>query len=205
MVTILLGLRIVLSFESFDNDAASLKMTIQIALLRAVNVGGIKVSMADLRVLLSDLAFQDTHTLLNSGNAVFRSQNQTGSTLEKSIETEFTKRTGSHTDFFVRTADEWKEIIARNPLTEEAKRDPGHLLLLLLKRAPTKQELEALRAAIVGPETIEVDGRQAYAFYRAGIGESKLTLKLIEKKLGTAATGRNWNTVLKLAALAESL
>ena len=180
-------------------------MTIQIALLRAVNVGGIKVSMADLRALLADLSFEDVRTLLNSGNAVFRSQNQAGATLEKFIETEFTKRTGSQTDFFVRTVDEWKSIIARNPLTGEAKRDPGHLLVLVLKRTPTNQEIEALRAAIIGPEIVEADGRQAYAFYPAGIGESKLTIKLIEKKLGTPATGRNWNTVLKLAALAESL
>jgi uncharacterized protein (DUF1697 family) len=180
-------------------------MTIQIALLRAVNVGGIKVSMADLRALLADLGFQDVRTLLNSGNAVFSSQNKTGATLEKFIEAEFTKRTGSQTDFFVRTVEEWKSIIARNPLVEEAKRDPGHLVVLLLKRAATKQEVEALRAAIIGPEIVEADGRQAYAFYPAGIGESKLTTKLIEKKLGTPNTGRNWNTVLKLAALAESL
>jgi len=180
-------------------------MTIEIALLRAVNVGGIKVSMADLRALLADLAFQEVRTLLNSGNAVFRSQNKTGATLEKFIEAGFTRWTGSQTDFFVRTVEEWKSIITRNPLAEEAKRDPGHLVVLLLKRAPTKQEIDALRAAIIGPEIVEADGRQAYAFYPAGIGESKLTIKLIEKKLGTPATGRNWNTVLKLAALAESL
>ena len=53
-------------------------MFAQIALLRAINVGGIKVSMADLRELLADLGFQDTQTLLNSGNAVFRSKSKTG-------------------------------------------------------------------------------------------------------------------------------
>ena len=37
-----------------------------------------------------------------------------------------------------------------------------------------------------------------------GIGRSRLTNTLIERKLGTRATGRNWNTVLKLAALARA-
>jgi uncharacterized protein (DUF1697 family) len=180
-------------------------MTVQIALLRAVNVGGVKVSMADLRTWLADLGFQDVQTLLNSGNAVFRSKNKNGTTLEKFLETEFAKRTGSQTDFFVRNVEEWKSIIAQNPFAEETKRDPGHLLVLLLKRAPTKQEVEALRSAITGPEVVQTDGKQAYIYYSAGIGTSKLTTKLIEKKLGTPNTGRNWNTVLKLMAVAESL
>ncbi len=180
-------------------------MTAQIALLRAINVGGIKVGMADLRALLADLGFQDAQTLLNSGNAVFRSKNKTGAALEKFLETEFAQRTGSQTDFFVRSVEEWKTIIARNPFTEEAKRDPGHLLIVVLKRAPTNQEVEALRAAITGPEIFQADGKQAYVYYSAGVGTSKLTTKLIEKKLGTPNTGRNWNTVLKLAALAESI
>jgi uncharacterized protein (DUF1697 family) len=86
-------------------------------------------------------------------------------------------------------------------LPGEARRDPGHLLLLVLKRAPSQQEVDALRAAIVGPEVVLADGKQAYIYYPAGVGVSKLTAKLIEKKLGTPGTGRNWNTVLKLGTL----
>src|SRR5258707_5279949 len=127
-------------------------MTAKKALLRAINVGGIKVSMADLRALLADLGFQDAQTLLNSGNAVFRSKNKTGAALEKFLETEFAQRTGSQTHFFVRSVEEWITIIARNPFTEEAKRDTGHLLIVVLKDSPTNQEVKALRAAITGPE-----------------------------------------------------
>ena len=176
-------------------------MTVQIALLRAINVGGIKVSMTDLRALFIDLGFEDVRTLLNTGNVVFRSKSKTGATLEKVLETEFAKRTGRPTEFFLRTAEEWKSIIARNPMTDEARRDPGHLLVVLLKSSPTNQEVDALRAAIVGPEIVQADGKQAYIYYPAGVGLSKLTAKLIEKKLGAPGTGRNWNTVLKLGAV----
>jgi uncharacterized protein (DUF1697 family) len=178
-------------------------MNAQIALLRAINVGGIKVSMADLKAMFLDLGFENVRTLLNTGNVLFHSQNKAGVNLEKLLETEFTKRSGQQTDFFVRTAAQWKSIIARNPMTDEARRDPGHLLVVLLKRAPSRQEVDSLRAAIVGPETVETDGQQAYLFYPAGIGQSKLTAKLIEKKLGAPGTGRNWNTVLKLGAMVE--
>jgi len=178
-------------------------MTPQIALLRAINVGGIKVSMADLKALLLDLGFDDVRTLLNSGNVVFRGKSKTAVDLEKLLETEFAKRAGRPTEFFVRTAEEWKAIIDRNPMTDEARRDPGHLLLVVLKHSPTNQEVDALRTAIVGPEVVEADGKQAYIYYPAGVGQSKLTAKLIEKQLGSPGTGRNWNTVLKLAAMVE--
>ena len=178
-------------------------MPLKIALLRAVNVGGIKVSMADLKALLADLGFEDVRTLLNSGNVVFRSKSQTEPDLEKLLETEFAKRAGRPTEFFVRTAEEWKSIVARNPMTNEARRDPGHLLVVVLKRAPSDREVEELRAAIVGPEVVKADGKQAYIYYPAGVGQSKLTAKLIEKKLDSPGTGRNWNTVLKLATMVE--
>ena len=53
------------------------------------------------------------------------------------------------------------------------------------------------------PKIVRTDGRQAYITYPDGVGQSKLTMTIIEKKLGTRGTGRNWNTVLKLHALAN--
>jgi uncharacterized protein (DUF1697 family) len=52
---------------------------------------------------------------------------------------------------------------------------------------------------------VKVVGRQGYFVYPDGVGNSRLTITLIEKKLGTRGTGRNWNTVLKLAALLKTL
>ena len=61
--------------------------------------------------------------------------------------------------------------------------------------------LDKLRAAIKGAEKIGAGERCLYAWYPDGIGESKLTVKLIERHLGAAVTGRNWNTILKLAEM----
>ena len=61
--------------------------------------------------------------------------------------------------------------------------------------------MKQLRAAIKGPETAHAHHKHLYILYPEGIGRSKLTSKLIEDKLGTRGTGRNWNTVLKLAAM----
>jgi len=64
-------------------------------------------------------------------------------------------------------------------------------------------ECRRSQAAIAGPEMVRADGRHLYIVYPDGIGRSRLTNALFEKKLGIRGTARNWNTVLKIAALAE--
>ena len=39
----------------------------------------------------------------------------------------------NETDFFVRTADEWRILIAANPFPKEAKTDPSHLVAFIVK------------------------------------------------------------------------
>jgi len=75
--------------------------------------------------------------------------------------------------------------------------------VVVLKAAPTPAQVRALQAAIRGREVVRAHRRELYAVHPDGIGTSKLTLPLIEKHLGTRGTGRNWNTVLKMAALAQ--
>jgi uncharacterized protein (DUF1697 family) len=177
-------------------------MSAQVALLRGINVGGhAMVSMSDLRGLLERLGFQDVRSLLQSGNLVFRGGRRTGSSLEDFLEAEARKALGVQADFIVRTGVEWAALVARNPFPVEAKRDPGHLTVVFLKEAANAKEVEALRAAIRGREVIQGDGRHLYAVYPDGMGRSKLTHALIESKLGTRGTARNWNTVLKINAL----
>ena len=179
-------------------------MTTYLALLRAINLGGHQqVAMADLRDLLRQLGFRDPRSLLQTGNLVFGGQTRTTAALERRLEAEAEKRLALQTDFFVRTAEEWKAVVAQNPFREEAKRDPSHLVVFFLKAAPEVKAVETLQAAIKGRETVRAKGRQAYIVYPDGIGRSRLTSALIEKSLVTRSTGRNWNTVLKLGALAN--
>ena len=180
-------------------------MTTYISLLRAVNLPGHnKVGMADLRDLLGRLGMQDVRSLLQSGNLVFRRDPRATAQLERLLEAEAAKRLDLETDFFVRTVDDWRAIIASNPFREEAERDPSHLLVMFLKEAPDRENVTALQKSITGREVVRAKGRHAYVVYPDGIGRSRLTTALIERKLGARGTGRNWNTVLKLGALAET-
>ena len=176
-------------------------MTIHIALLRGVNVGGHQpVTMSDLRDLLAELGFETARSILQSGNLIFSSLPRAGAELERMLEAETEKRLGIRADFLIRGAKEWRDVVAHNPFPKEAERDPSHLVVMFLKAAVHAKAVKAVRAAIAGREKLSADGRQVYIVYPDGIGKSKLTNVMLEKKLGTRGTARNWNTVLKLAA-----
>ncbi|HEY1600564.1 MAG TPA: DUF1697 domain-containing protein [Pirellulales bacterium] len=179
-------------------------MSIRIALLRAINVAGRnKVAMSQLRELLEQLGLTGVRSVLQSGNLVFDSSRLTGEKLESLLEQETAKRLQLTADFLVRSVDEWESTIARNPFSKEAQHDPSHLVIMFLKKVPKPADVNTLRSAIKGPEVLHSDGRQLYLVYPAGIGRSNLTGTLIEQKLQTRGTGRNWNTILKLAVTAR--
>jgi uncharacterized protein (DUF1697 family) len=178
-------------------------MASYIALLRAINLAGKNVvAMSELRALVAELGFASPTTLLQSGNVVFEGKPRATARVEADLEKAAKARFGFDVGVMVRTGDEWADLIARNPFPKEAERDPGHLLGLLLKDAIDAKGVAALEAAIVGRECIRALGRQVYAVYPDGVGRSKLTNAVIEKHLGVRATGRNWNTVLKIKELA---
>jgi uncharacterized protein (DUF1697 family) len=172
-----------------------------IALLRAVNLGAHnKVSMERLCEVFASVGLGGARSLLQSGNVVFESSRRSPAALERLLEEAARKQLNLDTDFFVRTAEEWASIVENNPFPREAEADPGHLLLVCLREEPDSGSVEAFQAAIAGPETVRTVGRQAYITYPNGVGRSRVTTAIIERRL-SRGTARNWNTVLKLAAL----
>jgi uncharacterized protein (DUF1697 family) len=179
-------------------------MPTYIALLRGINVGGHnKIAMADLKRLFDTLGFTNARTLLQSGNVVFQSTGRNAPALEALLEAETKAQLDLSVEYIVRTSTEWKKIIEANPFPKEAKSDPSHLLVMFAKSALRPIDVKALQAAITGPEEIIAVGKQLYVAFNGGIAQSKLTNSLIEKKLGTRGTARNWNTVVKVADAAD--
>jgi uncharacterized protein (DUF1697 family) len=174
------------------------------ALLRGVNVGGNrKLPMADLKRLVEGLGFERAETLLASGNVVFDASEKDGAKLEQRLEREAKARLELETDFLLRDSAELRAAIETNPFAEAAKERPGHLLVVFA-RDPFPTDLTTRVAAIyAGPERLAVEGRHLYVDFVEGQGRSKLPPAMAKLKLSKAVTGRNWNTVLKLAAMLE--
>lgn len=173
------------------------------ALLRGVNVGGRKLPMADLKAMLEALGFANVRTLLASGNAVFEADEKDAAKLEALIERECPARLGFSTDFRLRDAAQIAAVLRDNPFPEVARERPSQLLVSFW-RAPVPKDLPERVAAIYdGPERLAVVGRELYIDYPEGQGRSQLGPAMAKLKLKGAATGRNWNTVVKLNALLD--
>jgi uncharacterized protein (DUF1697 family) len=181
-------------------------MPVFVALLRAVNVGGTGiVPMAALKELLDKEGYKDARTLLQSGNVVFRAGRSTSAALAKKLEAAIAKRFGLDVRVIVRTPNELRDVVARNPFPAAARDDPSHLLVIFLADAPTTAAAKALSQWKHASEPHKVDRRELYIHYKSGVGTSKFAGAAIEKLLATAGTARNWNTINKLVALADDL
>lgn len=158
-------------------------MPTHVAFLRGINVGGHKqISMAALKTTFESLGFANVRTLLNSGNVIFESSKKPDA---KAIE----QAIGQDVRVILRTTKELEQVLERKPFDGE----PAKLAVMFLDRAPTGQlEWD-------GPEQIAADGRHLYLYYPDGMGRSKLTHAVIERRLKVVGTVRNWNTVTKLA------
>src|SRR5258708_2453041 len=171
------------------------------ALLRGINVGGRnKVPMAELRALLTGLGYADLATHLQSGNAVFKS-NTPAAALEREIAAAVAAKFDvSCCTVMVRTGAELAAAVHGNPLGGEPE-NPSRYFVAFLAAPPEAQVLKALDGVSFEPDALWVRGREAYLWCPAGAAETKLTNAALEKRLGVAATARNWNTVNRIASM----
>lgn len=168
-------------------------------LLRAVNVGGRKVLMADLRRVVSQAGFEAPQTLLASGNVLFGttlSAAETARTLEAAI----LNSLGVATDVMVRDHEDLAAVIAANPFPDIARARPNWLVAMFLNGEP-QGELSCLENVCVAGEELRLGPGCLYISFPNGVGTSKLSNAVIERRLKVRGTGRNWNTVGKLREL----
>ena len=181
-------------------------MTVFIALLRGINVGGNRtIKMSTLKRVFETLGFEAVKTHLNSGNVVFASKGTDHAKLTKTIETAIEKEFGFRPSVLLRSSAGLRNVVVKNPFPDAAKNDPSHLVVMFLAGKPDKDAKSRLAKAYAGPEEIRISGDIIYITYPNGIGTSKLTNVFLEKQLGVTGTARNWNTVTKLVELARSL
>lgn len=181
-------------------------MTVFVSLFRGINVGGNHpVKMTELKALHELLGLRNVVTYIQSGNVLFTSDTTDTLQLERDIEKAFSDKFGFHSHTVVRSLSDIQSIIANTPFQHSHDKESKRIAVLFLVTSAAVNALEEIRKVYNGPEEIVILGKEAYIYYPEGMGRSKLTPALLEKKLGTSSTARNWNTVLKLQELAVSL
>jgi uncharacterized protein (DUF1697 family) len=179
-------------------------MTAFVSLFRGINVGGHhKVRMDDLKELHESLGLKDVLPYIQSGSVVFNSDDADPARLRRQIEDGFEKKFGFHVEVFIRTAAELKDIIDNSPFQSQQSKESKWVVVMFLATRPDDTAQEDLLKTYVGPEELFIIGKEVYIYYTQGIGRSKLSHSLIEKKLKTLGTARNWNTILQLQKLVQ--
>jgi uncharacterized protein (DUF1697 family) len=174
-----------------------------VALLRGVNVGGHnKVNMAELRALCGALKLTSVETYVQSGNLVFTSEERDLGAITAKLQNAIHKKFGCRPDIILRTARELREIIAANPFAKRPNLEPAKLLVSFLAGKPAAEARNKLDRLAPGPEEVHAGERELYIYFPNGMGKSKFPWAALNKVLGVPATGRNWNTVLKLSEMA---
>lgn len=174
-----------------------------IALIRGINVGSTrKLPMAELRAACAEEGLGEVRTYIQSGNIVLDHGNAPA--VEAALSKLIHARFKLDVPVVVRTATQWDRLIETCPFPDEAEQAPKALHLLACKQPPKADAVEALKERAKHGEKIAAWGDHDIALhFTHGVAESKLTPALIDKLVGSPATGRNWNTLLKLQEMAR--
>ncbi len=175
-----------------------------ISLLRGINVSDQnRLHMTELKGIYEALNFASVATYIQSGNVVFDCAEQDPGVLARVIEAEIARSTGLTLRVLVRDADQFQEIIGRNPFISERQEDPEKLHVTFLSELPSRKALNNLRLPAGAGDEFQVYDKEIFLFCPNGYGKTKLSNTFFERKLEVAATTRNWKTVNTLNEMAK--
>lgn len=176
-------------------------MSQRIILFRGMNTGGVRAPVGEQRAMAEALGLTNPRTLAASGSLVVGSDADPAA-LEAAVEAAMEKTFGLKVAVMVRTPQQWATLIAANPFRAEAGAHPAKVVVMPMKAGIKPGAIEACRELAEGGEAVEAasppGGDVLYFWFPNGQGQSGIFKKATPRMLGMG-TGRNWNTVLKLA------
>jgi uncharacterized protein (DUF1697 family) len=176
-------------------------MTVYVAMLRGVNVGGNSLKMDWLRQACENLGWQNVRTYVQSGNIVFSSR-ASAVKLAQMLKATIDAQTRLPVTVVLRSAADMERIVADNPFLKQKGIDATKLHVTFLGNAPVKPAFERLDALAGTRDQYRLNGSELYLHCPINYGETRLSNGAIEKVLGVGATTRNWKTVMALQAMA---
>ena len=150
-------------------------------------------------MLMESVGCQDAATYIQSGNVVFRAEQDLSADIADAIDV----AKGFRPDVMVIRGRDYQRIVAANPFPEGVF-DPKTLHLFFLAR-PAVANAKALLADRQGSrEQFQLTSEVMYLHCLDYLSGSKIAERA-EKLLGVPATARNWNTVSRLSAMLDAM
>jgi len=116
-----------------------------IALLRGINVGGHKIiPMVKLKAIFESAGYKNVVTFIQSGNVLFDSTTSDTEILRTKIEKMLTESLGYDVPTIIRSAQEMKKIVSKNPFADEHVEKKTKYYVMFLEKKPTKSEQQSV-------------------------------------------------------------
>jgi len=175
-----------------------------VAFLRAINVGGRNVRMAELARFFTELGFERVSTFGASGNVIFETRASGERALVDRIERGLDRALGYEVATFLRTDHDVVDLADRHLFPEAELKGAKALNVGFLARPLDEEQIEALAGLESEVDAFRVEGREIWWLCRLRQSESKFTNARFERVVGVRSTFRSVSTLQRLAARLES-
>ena len=167
-----------------------------VALLRGVNVGGVKVPMAELRALLEGAGFGNVASVLASGNVLFDTGDAPAAVAAR-LEQLVGERFGYTARILVLPLADVERAAAAYPFDRS---DDQHAYVVFTDGPETAGALAAAAAELPPGDKVRADGAVLYWTVAKGSTLDSPFGKLLGKRRAEFTTTRNLRTLAKILA-----
>ena len=172
-----------------------------VVLLKGVNVGGRQMlSMKDAKRWMVDVGYKGVSSYLNSGNILFELSSEPNLE-EKRLQDLFKEKSGILLTLYVLTKDEVERIVNESPFDEVSEPDNTKRVIHYFSYSVGDETVWEVYKDLDGDIDYYLKGRLVYAYYKKGVGRSKVRNDKIKRLMKHDNTARNWNTVISLYKL----
>lgn len=171
-----------------------------IAFLRAINVGGRFLKMAQLAEHVRALGHANVTTHINSGNVVFQSRQLSTARLAAAMEEGLEPLLGFRSEAFVRSVPQLQAIAARADALRSRIGPEGDINVAFLQRALTADDEAAIAPLRNAQDDFVCDGQELYWICQSLQSKSKFSNTVLERKLRTRTTFRRGSMLQGLLA-----
>ncbi|MDX5586433.1 MAG: DUF1697 domain-containing protein [Aureibaculum sp.] len=170
-----------------------------VAFLRGINVGGHhKVPMAELRIEMEKLNFENVVTLLNSGNIVFDTVDDDLESLEKTVSEHLERTFGFPVPTIIRKSKTIYGLLDNNPFKDLILTKDMRLYVTFLRKE-TETELKLPWTSDDNSfKIIDINNKTILSVLDLSVSKTPKAMLALAKNFGTDMTTRNWNTIQRI-------
>ena len=169
-----------------------------VALLRGIGPTNPNMRSDKLRGVIEELGFSDVQTVISTGNVVFDGDSGDVGELEARIEAAWPEKLGFTSTTIVRTADQIRDLVARDPFADRDETPDTSWQVTLLKHEP-HDALEVPFTSEGGEFTVVAfDDRSICTVVDMTRSRTPDLMRWMEKAFGKEITTRTWKTVHRI-------